>query len=236
MSRMEISSSLEDYLEAIAEIIENNQHAHSKDIAEKLGVSKPSVSNALQALSARSLIRYQPHAPVTLTARGLRMANVIRHRHAVMKNFFAKILKLSESEADDFACKAEHILTEKCMERFVALADAIEKRDDCAQLREYLEHHLPTLGNKENDLISLDQLPIGQEAMVVNISENLPGLKKFADLGLVHGSMLQMEGRAPFGDLIRIRVMESRLSMREKDAANIWVRPVPQAVKNMEKA
>ncbi len=235
MNTMEISSSLEDYLEAIAEIIESNQHAHSKDIAEKLGVSSPSVSNALQALSARSLIRYQPHSPVTLTARGQRLANVIRHRHAVMKNFFANILKLSEPEADDFACKAEHILTEKYMARFVALADAIEKREDCAKLREYLELHLPPLGAKENDLISLDQLPLSREAMVVNISENLPGLKKFADLGLVHGSMLQMEGRAPFGDLIRIRVMESRLSMREKDAANIWVRPVVLAADNMER-
>jgi DtxR family Mn-dependent transcriptional regulator len=226
MNTMEISSSLEDYLEAIAEIIDRNQHAHSKDIAEKLGVSTPSVSNALQALAARSLIRYRPHSPVTLTARGLKLANVIRHRHAVMKKFFAGILKLSDSEADDFACKAEHILTEKYIERFVALADAIESRSDCGGLRDYLEQYLPTLGVAENDLVSLDQLPLGREAMVVNISENLPGLKKFADLGLVHGSILQMEGRAPFGDLIRIRVMESRLSMREKDATNIWVRPV----------
>ncbi|MFA6930417.1 MAG: metal-dependent transcriptional regulator [Lentisphaeria bacterium] len=234
MNTMDISSSLEDYLEAISEIIESDKHAHSKDIAVKLGVSTPSVSNALQALSARSLIRYQPHAPVTLTARGQRLADMIRHRHAVMKNFFARILKLSEKEADDFACKAEHILTEKYMARFMALADAIETRDDCFGLRDYLEQHLPTLGGNENDLTSLDQLALGQEAMVVNISENLPGLKKFADLGLVHGSMLQMEGRAPFGDLIRIRVMESRLSMREKDAANIWVRPVVLLARDKE--
>ncbi|NMA42305.1 MAG: metal-dependent transcriptional regulator [Oligosphaeraceae bacterium] len=226
MRNLKISSSLEDYLEAIAEIIESEKHAHSKEIAEKLKVSTPSVSHALQALAARGLIRYQPHAPVTLTRRGKKLADAIRHRHQVMKCFFANILKLSDEEADDFACKTEHILTEKYKDRFVALADAIENREDCTGLRKYLDEYLPTIEGEDSDIISLDLLPLGHEATVVSISENLPGIKKFADLGLVHGSILQMEGKAPFGDLIRIRVMESRLSMREKDAANIWVKPL----------
>lgn len=46
MSKNDISSSLEDYLEAIAEIIERNGHAHTKDIADRLGVKMPSVTNA----------------------------------------------------------------------------------------------------------------------------------------------------------------------------------------------
>ena len=35
---IKISSSLEDYIEAISEIIEENEHAHTKDIAKKLNV------------------------------------------------------------------------------------------------------------------------------------------------------------------------------------------------------
>ena len=50
-----ISSSLEDYLEVIAEILEQNKHAHTKDIADKLGIKMPSVTNALQTLSAKVL-------------------------------------------------------------------------------------------------------------------------------------------------------------------------------------
>ena len=68
--KMEISSSLEDYLEAIATIIETNGHAHAKDIAEMLGVTMPSVTNALQALSARGMLVYRSHLPVKLTATG----------------------------------------------------------------------------------------------------------------------------------------------------------------------
>ncbi len=147
MHDTEISSSLEDYLEAIAEIMQDNEFAHSKDIAERLRVSMPSVSNALQALSLRNLNRYQPHAPVTLTNKGLRLANAIRHRHLVMKFFFSDVLKLSEEEADDAACKIEHILTEKYLARFLALADAIGTRQDCQKLREYLAEEMPNIGN-----------------------------------------------------------------------------------------
>ena len=105
MSRSDISSSLEDYLEAIAEIIERNGHAHTKDIADRLGVKMPSVTNALQALSARGLIHYQSHSPVELTTEGAQTAAVIRHRHTALKKFFSEILKLENKEADTTACK-----------------------------------------------------------------------------------------------------------------------------------
>ena len=73
-------------------------------------------------------------------------------------------------------------------------------------------------------MVSLDQLAVGQSGIVVRVSNTLRGIKKFADLGLVNGTLLQMEGHAPFGDLLRIRVMGSSLSMRAKDAAHIWLR------------
>ena len=60
--------------------------------------------------------------------------------------------------------------------------------------------------------------------MVVRVDENLRGLKKFADLGLVPGTLLQLEGHAPFGDLLRVRIMGSSLSLRARDAAFIHVK------------
>ncbi|HBJ97177.1 MAG TPA: iron transporter FeoA, partial [Lentisphaeria bacterium] len=61
---------------------------------------------------------------------------------------------------------------------------------------------------------SLDQLSIGARGVVVKVAENLRGIKKFADLGLVSGTLLEMEGTAPLGDLMRIKVMGSSLSLR----------------------
>lgn len=223
--RIAISSSLEDYLEAIAEIIESQGHAHTKEIAEKMKVKIPSVTNALLSLHARGLIYYQSHSPVMLTASGAERAAVIRHRHKALRDFYLRVLKLNEQEADEAACKMEHIIGEKVMSRFVVLSDAIENRTDCSELRAYLEESMPKICPETNqDLVSLDRLPEGESGVVVKVAENLRGIRKFADLGLVSGTLLEMEGFAPFGDLIRVKVMGSSLTLRAKDAAHIWVR------------
>lgn len=228
MKNTTISSSLEDYLEAIAEIIEEQGHAHTKEIADHLKVKMPSVTNALQVLSARGLIHYQSHSPVFLTPAGAETAAVIRHRHNALRNFFCDILKLPANESNDAACKVEHIIGEKVMSRIVLLSEAIAVREDCAELRAYLNQTLPQLNSETSEqeqLISLDQLPVGARGVVVKVAENLRGIKKFADLGLVSGTLLEMEGTAPLGDLMRIKVMGSSLSLRKSDATHIWLRP-----------
>ncbi|HPY89911.1 MAG TPA: metal-dependent transcriptional regulator [Lentisphaeria bacterium] len=227
MDNTVISSTLEDYLEAIAALVEINGHAHTKDIAERLNVSMSTVSSALQTLSSRSLITYQPHMPVLLTARGAERAAVIRNRHAALRDFFQNILKAPYQEADAAACRVEHALNDEMMSKLVLLAEAISTRDDCRQLRAYLSRVMPELRTESTTgapLVALSELQEGQRGIVVKVDDNLRGIKKFADLGLVRGSLLQMEGHAPFGDLLRIKVMSSSLSLRRQDAAHIWVR------------
>ncbi|MBP5586310.1 MAG: hypothetical protein J6Y92_08165, partial [Lentisphaeria bacterium] len=46
----QLTESLEDYLEAIAELIAVEGHAHAKEIAAKLNVKMPSVTGALRQL------------------------------------------------------------------------------------------------------------------------------------------------------------------------------------------
>ncbi len=225
----DMSSSLEDYLEAIAEITEDKGHAHTKDIAGRLGVKMPSVTNALQALAARELIRYQSHLPVVLTPEGAELAAKIRHRHESLRAFFSNILKLEDEKADALACKIEHVIRETAMARIVALADAITEREDCAALREYLAEAMPRIGGRslaDQTPLPLDRFPRGGKATVVRIDPELRGAKKFADLGLVPGAVVVMENRAPLGNLLRIKVMGSSLSLRSDDAGHILVKPV----------
>ena len=71
---------------------------------------------------------------------------------------------------------------------------------------------------------TLAELPVGQTAVVINMKPSLRGKKKFADVGIVPGTLLEMEAHAPFGGLLRIKVMESSLSIHRDDAANIIIR------------
>ena len=73
-----MSSNLEDYLETIFSLEAQHSEARAKDIADAMGVQRASVTNALQKLSLRGLINYQPYNAVTLTPEGFRTASRIR--------------------------------------------------------------------------------------------------------------------------------------------------------------
>ena len=77
-------------------------------------------------------------------------------------------------------------------------------------------YRVPTGGE-----VTLAELPIGASGKVVKIKPEMRGRKKFADVGLVAGSELKVEAHAPFGGLMRVRVMESSMAMHSDDAENI---------------
>ena len=82
------------------------------------------------------------------------------------------------------------------------------------------DYRVPVAGEE----MTLDELPIGMTATIVKVMPKARGRKKFADVGLVPGTELLMEAHAPFGGLLRIKVMESSLSIHRDDAANIIIR------------
>ena len=115
----QLSSSLEDYLEAIYALIEENGSARVKNIGARLSVAAPSVTNALQLLKKRKLINHAPYGEVTLTREGKRRAKAITHRHTVLREFFTKVLAVDPEMAESCACKMEHAVPDLVLERFV---------------------------------------------------------------------------------------------------------------------
>ena len=78
------------------------------------------------------------------------------------------------------------------------------------------EYEVPADGQ-----ISLADLPVGASARIVKIIPHSRGRKKFADIGLVPGTELLLEAHAPFGGLIRVKVMETSMALHRDDAADI---------------
>ena len=75
--------------------------------------------------------------------------------------------------------------------------------------------------SEEKDEMSLSDLPVGATATIVRILPKMRGRKKFADVGLIPGTELILEARAPFGGLIRVKVMETSMAIHEDDANGI---------------
>jgi Mn-dependent DtxR family transcriptional regulator len=90
------------------------------EIAESLGVTKPSVSEALRSLTARGLVVHPAYGVVRLSARGRRAATEIAHRFDVLRRFFAEILRVDERLAARDACEIEHVIGAQTLRRLAA--------------------------------------------------------------------------------------------------------------------
>lgn len=152
----EITASLEDYLEAIKELIDsgNHAHAHTSDIARKLKVKMPSVTNALGVLRDHGFIHYDTNYPVTLTEAGAQVAERVIRRHRVLKDFLSHVLNLDPLDAGATACRIEHVIDDTLISRLEVLTKELTAPRRCVALRRrlkqgYCESLLvhPTLGD-----------------------------------------------------------------------------------------
>ncbi len=117
----EITSQLEDYLEAIAELQASDLVARAKDIAKRLGVTRGTVTAALKSLADKGLINYQPYRHVTLTSLGQSLAGEVIHRHRTLARYLEEVLRLPKQQAEENACRAEHVLDQEVIDRMVKL-------------------------------------------------------------------------------------------------------------------
>lgn len=140
-----LSASLEDYLEAIYHLSTEPSVARSKDIAQRLGVSRASVTGALKALSEKQMIHYKPYGYTTLTEKGQRVALRIVRRHELLQQFFETVLGAEAIIAQEAACKAEHTLGPEITARLAGFVEFMTQSQDsgqdvATQFQSYWEH------------------------------------------------------------------------------------------------
>ena len=123
---IQLSASLEDYIEAIYNIISEKQVARGKEIGALLNVSGASVTEALRSLSKKGLINYAPYEAITLTDIGREVAEDVVHRHNALKQFFVKVLNIPEEVAETGACQVEHAAPRIIIEQMINFTSFIE--------------------------------------------------------------------------------------------------------------
>ncbi len=114
---MDLTASLEDYLEAIYSLCQKENHAHVTDIASNLSLSKPSVHRAIAQLRDAGMVLQEPYGQVTLTEEGRMRAQGIARRHILVKRFLRDVLGLDEETADAEACQVEHAISRETADR-----------------------------------------------------------------------------------------------------------------------
>jgi Mn-dependent DtxR family transcriptional regulator len=109
---MKIMQSAEDYLEKMLMLKEKHGYIRSVDIADELGVKKPSVSYATKRLKENGYITMDSDSHITLTETGLSIASRMYERHKTLTELLVA-LGVDEAVAREDACKIEHGLSEE---------------------------------------------------------------------------------------------------------------------------
>ncbi|MFW6367053.1 MAG: DtxR family transcriptional regulator [bacterium] len=123
---MTLSAEMEDYLEVIAALIKSNGEARVTDIAKRLSVRKPSVTQALRSLKEKGLLLYKPYCSPVLTESGKRAAAAVQRRHNIMKRFLADVLLIDPDKADANACRLEHAADKEVLEHLTHFMDFVQ--------------------------------------------------------------------------------------------------------------
>lgn len=111
------SETAEDYVELIAELMDEKGEARLVELAERFGVTKATVNNTIQRLQRDGFVTSEPYRAIFLTDKGRKLAASSRERHLVVRDFLVS-LGIDADTADADAEGIEHHVSKTTLEAF----------------------------------------------------------------------------------------------------------------------
>ena len=170
----EFHPAFEEYCEAIWELREDDIDVIRIRIAERLGVSRPAVSEMIRRMEAEGLIEVA--ATISLTPDGMALAEAVVRRHRLAERFLTDVLGLSWSDAHVEAGKWEHVISQPVEE---ALARVLGDPTTCPH-----GNPIPGAAYAAPDAVALAAVRPGARFTVSRIPEELefePGMLDFLE-------------------------------------------------------
>jgi DtxR family Mn-dependent transcriptional regulator len=122
-----ITPSLENYIEVLYELNGQNAVVRVTDLANRLGIAKSSVNQAVTSLVTRGFAVHEVYGPIKLTEKGAEYARSLQKRHIILKTFFSKILEVEPDIAEKDACIIEHVISQATISKLTDYLNTHEK-------------------------------------------------------------------------------------------------------------
>jgi DtxR family Mn-dependent transcriptional regulator len=213
-----IEERLEEYLKVIGQAAESDEAATTSLLAQRLGVSMPSVTEMVQRLSAKGLVDHTPRGRVQLTPEGERHALSLIRRHRLWESFLVRFLGFTWDEVHDEAGRLEHVTSPALEER---LAEFLSDLTSCPH-----GHAIPGRSAGEADAMPLSMFEAPGFARVARIRQETPDfLRRLARLDMRPGRLIEVERVDPRDGSIWVRI-EGRIKEVMPDLAQaVMVQP-----------
>ena len=216
------SATIEDYLQAVYNMIREGRTVIAARLTEKMGVAAPTVWATVQRMQRDGLVNLSIKKEITLSETGLEAAESIMRRHRLAECLLVDILGLEWHEAHEEAHRIEHTISPRVEGRILAV---LGHPTTCP-------HGNPIPGYAQEPptpTVALHTLSEGDEATIENITEDAEEdrdlLRYLQKNGMVPGARLKVEEVAPFNATMTVDVDGTRVILGDRVSAVIRVRP-----------
>ncbi|MBW3537022.1 MAG: metal-dependent transcriptional regulator [Actinobacteria bacterium] len=207
----------EEYCEAIFELQEDDIETIRSRIAERLGVSRPAVTEMTRKLEEAELVAVLD-GRLELTESGRRLGERVVRRHRLAERFLTDILKLSWAESHHEAGKWEHVISEKVE---AAMVRVLGEPTTCPH-----GNPIPGSDYRAPDALPLSQVDVGHDFTVTRIPEDLewtPGVLEYLEESrIVPGARATMTALSPDGTAT-VEIAGRRVALGATQASKILV-------------
>ena len=198
----------QDYLKALYLLHGDERPVPTSELAQRLGISSPSVSEMVTRLSAQGLVEHDRYRGQQLTRDGRKVALELVRHHRLLEMFLVQVLGYSWDEVHDEAERLEHVISERMEQRIFELLGRPELDPH--------GHVIPTLAGKVRSVSnrSLSECRAGEKVVVHDVSDDDPSkLREIGRRGLRPGTRIDVVAGSQFEGPIEVRVKGRRESV-----------------------
>ncbi len=123
-----LTKRLEEYLETIYDIEKKKGNAKVKDVAECMKVRPSTVTEIFRRLKDEGYVNYEKYKGVTLTKKGVRLVKDLDKKHRILRDFLI-ILGVDKNAADEDACRIEHVVSKKTIDRLTKFVEFMQRHE-----------------------------------------------------------------------------------------------------------
>ena len=206
--RSTFTRSQEDYLKALYQLHGDQRPVPTRELAQRLGISSPSVSEMVTRLSAQGLVEHDRYRGQQLTREGRKVALELVRHHRLLEMFLVRVLGYSWDEVHEEAERLEHVISERMEQRIFELLGRPELDPH--------GHAIPTLTGKVRPVSNrpLSGCRVGEKVVVQGVSDDDPiRLRELDRRGLLPGTRMEIVGESKFEGPIGVRIKGRRVNV-----------------------
>ena len=216
--RSAFTRSQQDYLKALYLLRGDQRPVPTRELAQRLGISSPSVSEMVARLTAQGLVEHDRYRGQQLTKEGRKVALELVRHHRLLEMFLVEVLGYAWDEVHEEAERLEHVISERMEARIFELLGRPELDPH--------GHAIPSLTGKVRPLSdrALSDCRSGEKVRVQRVSDEDPALlRELEHRGLVPGTRIEVLLASEFESPFECRIKGRRVSIPLGLARAIYV-------------